>query len=323
MFENRIGRKYVILNPPLIEREIPIASNCKEPCKDIWKALPNCGMSFIRDSKNPLLQYELIPNYTTIFDGVWICTPAVTVKINSYGFRDYDNISIKKPSNTFRIIVLGDSISFGHALELNETYAKVLENMLNEKKGNKKYEVLNLAVPGYNMVQKVEFFIRTGLQFDPDLIILQYCGDDIINKTEKDEFYKKYLLNISELVKVNKSILIGLEEKIIKAYLTSLEKKPFHEVWKNVEIPLKELAKITTSKKIKVIIFIYPFPSGHESELRKIASTYGWNLLEYKELTNYDPSLLILNEKDKHPNAFAHKLIAKELYREIVEKIKI
>ena len=57
----------------------------------------------------------------------------VSIRTNTKGLRDREYNS-KKPKNTFRILVLGDSFTFGSCVEENETYPKVLENFLNTPK---------------------------------------------------------------------------------------------------------------------------------------------------------------------------------------------
>ena len=54
------------------------------------------------------------------------------VSINSNGIRDRE-FEIHKPSNTFRIIGLGDSITMAAGLDLEESYLKKLEFLLNKR----------------------------------------------------------------------------------------------------------------------------------------------------------------------------------------------
>src|SRR5215203_5810991 len=49
----------------------------------------------------------LSPNYAGWYDGA-------PVKINNLGFRDPRDYDLAKKPNTFRILVLGDSVTFGH-----------------------------------------------------------------------------------------------------------------------------------------------------------------------------------------------------------------
>ena len=71
------------------------------------------------------------------------------VSLNSLGYRDFE-YSQERPKNTFRILVMGDSMTFGSGIDkISDTYPKKLEVLLN--KGSKqKFEVINIAYPGYN-----------------------------------------------------------------------------------------------------------------------------------------------------------------------------
>ena len=57
-------------------------------------------------------------------------SPACRCSINSLGFRDRREYSLEKPPNTFRILVLGDSVTFGHGTLDDTTYPYLLEQQL-------------------------------------------------------------------------------------------------------------------------------------------------------------------------------------------------
>ncbi len=58
-----------------------------------------------RVSRIPNVRYEMVPNITTVTPG-----QKMTVRINNLGFRGED-VSNDKPADTYRIAILGDSIS--------------------------------------------------------------------------------------------------------------------------------------------------------------------------------------------------------------------
>src|SRR5260370_1025014 len=67
----------------------------------------------------------------------------VPVAINSLGLRG-DEVSVPKPPRTIRIVAVGDSITFGYGIPVEDTYAKILERCLNQGVfGGARYEVLN------------------------------------------------------------------------------------------------------------------------------------------------------------------------------------
>ncbi len=77
----------------------------------------------------------------------------------------------KKPNNLIRILVLGDSLTFGMSVGNSETFSFYLEKALNEKIKEKKFEVLNSAVPGWGPLEYYFFLKNEGYKYNPDLVI--------------------------------------------------------------------------------------------------------------------------------------------------------
>ncbi len=292
------------------------------PCKKIGVESSYCKILFHKDSENPALYLELLPDVEQIFDGFGVCIPPTTVKINSHGFRDYE-YPTDKPNNTFRIITLGDSYTFGQGVELNETYPKILERLLNERNDGLKYEVLNFGVGGYNVAEKVEVLSYKAIKFDPDLVIFQYLDDDILNWTEFRQIEKEKMQEYAQKINKNVSELTGLQEQMVhlntyREYLRKLKTERFDKTWKIVEKSFERLASITQNKTVLLLA------DGDElqlSRLDKICQTYGWPILHKKEfLQKFPEEKLIIHPKDPHPTAFANSLIAKEIYKKLILK---
>jgi hypothetical protein len=126
-------------------------------------------------SSNPKIGYEAIPHYECTDDPPpWFA--AFPGKGNSLGFRDHEH-ERKKREGVYRILTIGDSISMGLMVDASEDiYTSVLERTLREK--NRNVEVLNFGVAGYNTQQEVATLIEKGLDYHPDLVLLQYCLND-------------------------------------------------------------------------------------------------------------------------------------------------
>lgn len=117
--------------------------------------------------------FRLKPNARGIFRGA-------PVRINSLGYHD-NEFQERKPPEGFRVLVLGDSNSFGWGVLLEMAYPMVLEGSLRRLLGDRaRAEVINTAVPGYNAVMEVETFFAYGLRYDPDIVIIQYSLNDNI-----------------------------------------------------------------------------------------------------------------------------------------------
>ena len=96
---------------------------------------------------------------------------------NEFGFNDIDRPHAK-PSNTYRIIVLGDSFNWAGGISCN--YVGLLRTKLeNEKIQGKKIEIINVGYPATNPYEEFLVLKRYGLQYDPDLILFGFfTGND-------------------------------------------------------------------------------------------------------------------------------------------------
>ncbi len=98
-------------------------------------------------------------------------------RLNSFGFSGPE-IPLKKPEDTLRIVVLGDSVSYGSGVDDKDTFPRILEGLLRTQK---KIEVINAGVRGYTTYNEARYFRDRLLEFSPDLVILQTCMNDITN----------------------------------------------------------------------------------------------------------------------------------------------
>jgi lysophospholipase L1-like esterase len=121
----------------------------------------------LRPSEYPGLNYELSPGAATKARGK-------EIKINSQGFRGPEPSS--NPARQ-RVIVLGDSITFGHNLALEETFPFLLQQQLLSQGRNP--EVLNFGVTGYDTLQEVLSLENRGLKYQPDVVVIAYCLNDV------------------------------------------------------------------------------------------------------------------------------------------------
>jgi lysophospholipase L1-like esterase len=84
--------------------------------------------------------------------------------------------------------VLGDSVTFGHGVDGNQTYPEYLENLLNTHSEESHFDVINTSVPGNSPFQEY-YDLQRGLKFSPDLVILQFTLNDV---TEPYRVLRKY-----------------------------------------------------------------------------------------------------------------------------------
>lgn len=91
----------------------------------------------------------------------------IQYKTNSKGLRDDEEHSYAKDTSKKRIIVLGDSHTFGQGVAAENTFGKLLQ----KKTGA---EVLNFGVPGYDAGQYYIALKTEGMKYDPDIVIFDF-----------------------------------------------------------------------------------------------------------------------------------------------------
>ena len=101
----------------------------------------------------------------------------VDVRINSAKLRDRQ-FAISKPANTVRVVMLGDSITFGWGVRSEETVSKRVEAMFNADAEGRAYEFVNAGVGNYNTTMSVAWMVSEGMTFEPDLVVLNYFIND-------------------------------------------------------------------------------------------------------------------------------------------------
>jgi len=78
-------------------------------------------------------------------------------RTNAHGLRDRDRPA--KASGTTRVLVVGDSYTWGYAIAEEESFPQVAERMLAER-GRADIEVINGGVPDYNAIVRIERMAR-------------------------------------------------------------------------------------------------------------------------------------------------------------------
>lgn len=218
--------------------------------RSFWQMSGLKGELYQRSS-DTILRYELKP-HAKLNDNIII---------NSDGFRDKE-YPLQKERNTYRIVVIGDSVAFGRALSLGETLPKRLEAMLNASCPQKKFEVLNMGVEGYNSIQELELVRTKGLKYSPDLVIIYYC----LNDPDCPEYYfQKNFINQHSLAV--RYILYRTKKSRIKRDRAKRGTKSdadnyryFYTTscWTDAKKAVLEMGDLTKSRGIKMALLIVP-----------------------------------------------------------------
>lgn len=100
-----------------------------------------------------------------------------TVTINKFGFRGPDH-SLEPEQNTIRIVVFGGSAAFSYHDQESETWTSLLATCLS-KGMNRQFELVNLALPGFDTnTSKINYLVN-GRLFHPHAIIVYHTWNDL------------------------------------------------------------------------------------------------------------------------------------------------
>jgi len=91
---------------------------------------------------------------------------------NAEGFRGARDFPMQKDSGKTRIVLIGDSFTFGEIVSDDETFAALLQREFPNT------EILNLGIHGWGHDQMLIHLREKGLRYHPDIVILGYIAAD-------------------------------------------------------------------------------------------------------------------------------------------------
>lgn len=101
-----------------------------------------------------------------VFNGKFLNT-------NSRGFRGTQEFAYGKNTEKIRILILGDSLTFGDEVSDDESYPNYLQELIQG------VEVINTGVHGYGHDQMLILLREEGVKYRPDVVILGFLPGDM------------------------------------------------------------------------------------------------------------------------------------------------
>lgn len=130
------------------------------------------GESFgLRDS---VLGVVNRPNSRTLVSGPEF---KVEYAINAQGFRDQSIYPVVAAEGVTRILLLGDSFTFGASNNYDDIWPVMLENGL--RKAGHKVEIIKAGVPAYDTRLEVLYLERLFDLYHPDVVVMGFLPNDL------------------------------------------------------------------------------------------------------------------------------------------------
>jgi len=97
---------------------------------------------------------------------------------NSFGLRSPE-VAVPKPAGTVRILLLGDSFTFGQGVREDQGFARVLERKLKATETDRVIEVVNAGVISYCPLLEYLQYRQHLHILEPDLVVLNFDMSDV------------------------------------------------------------------------------------------------------------------------------------------------
>ncbi len=234
-----------------------------------------------------------------------------------------------KSDKQFRIMVVGDSLTYGYGVREEETYPKQIEAMLNE---NYRAEVLNLGVSGYQSEDVAKTVLEYTPLLQPDLIIYGVCLNDFLpSGVGQYENNMNYRFPLPETIKKFLSEKTLLGKLVSDAYNSALMQlglrndfftdilKDFKNYQTRFARDAGEMNRFVTNRGLAPIVAMVldQTPELHSKGYqiamaaeRHLANA-GMTVIPIDEFyKKYNKQRMMVSQWEGHPNAKAHKIFA-------------
>lgn len=248
--------------------------------------------------------------------------PPFELSTNSHGMADREYAQ-RKPPNTFRVALLGDSITRGHGVPVGRNYETLLEQRLNEgqaTRGTNAVEILNFAVNGYRITQLVDVALEWVPAFKPDVYVVAFSEVTVFARWHHHittlvqngvDLKYDYIRQMVRDARLRPSDPSGTADaKLARYRLPTL-------AW-----AVREIRAQADRDGARLLVLLLPDATDLEIleeeflGVREMLAREGVPFLDLLDVFAdfEDPSLYWVEEEDLHPNEAGHRVLFERLY---------
>lgn len=269
--------------------------------------------------------------------------------INALGLRDRE---VAPKDGRLRVLVMGDSQTYGLGVEEGKTFCDLLEAAL-RRRGRDGVEVVNAGVPGYGTFEARWKLERIAPIVRPDLVLAVVHAENALVYDEGNDLYNNYV----RLLKDNPgqpasptrrpklafvanhmhlySLLSGIKNQLIRQTYTDQVRAArargvegdLAKVWETTRRLLKEMDRIARETSGARLAVVY-MPGLASLELDDSSVLQELRAADLPVLSLFDAlqsaragrSMRLRFPHDGHYNTFAHAVIAEALADGIIER---
>lgn len=265
----------------------------------------------LRASAHPDLIYENSPSFVENGE----------LKFNSLSMRDDERAF--DPSLP-KIVVVGDSIEAWRDIAPRDLYPRRLESLLNDRPGRPRLQVVNLAVTGYSLHQKVLMLKYRGLEWKPRAMVVGYCLNDPIPAGELLAYFRNdspRRFELASLSFVNARVRLLMNRVGLDFYRQI--HLPEGESWRGVLADLRRLSELKREHGVPVVVVLFPLMTDTALQYpwldihTRLAQAARGEGLDFIDLLDVYAAAGLKNVRadNVHPNELGHELAARELFK--------
>jgi lysophospholipase L1-like esterase len=252
-----------------------------------------------------------------------LANPLADLFINSHGMADKE-YDIDAPAGTWRIALLGDSITRGQGAPMFRNYESLLEERLNAEQasGNARIEILNFAVGGYRITQLVDS-TEWAAPFGPDLYVPPLSELSV---------FRRWADHLTTLVQNGIDLKYDYLRKIVaESGLQAADPSGTADAklarfrLPTVDWAVRTIRSHAESRGAKMVVVL--LPNGNDPEIlqeefegvREVIRDAGVPMIDLLSIfeTLEEPLDYRVSETNLHPNERGHQFLYEHLYTAI------
>ena len=201
-------------------------------------------------------------------------TGTVPLRIDNLGLRDDEDYPIHKPPGCYRVLGLGDSMTFGKGVRERDTYLGVLERRLRERYPGRCIEVLNAGMPNTNFFVQWLHFKIAWHAFEPDLVLVGFfVYNDTQLQDEEEPYWTSWMAFFERNPWLRKSALVRwiyyraffqLGHRLLDAALPRWY-DPTYPGWERFRGGVQFLRDMARARGFRVAFALIPIPEGYDN----------------------------------------------------------
>ena len=203
-------------------------------------------------------------------------------------------------------------------MNTEDNYSEILEDLLNNNlycKNTKKFEVINLGVPGYDIQFSLERFRLRGKKYNPDVVIWLLKNDDFDQIANIIKGKMRFSDKQAEEGILTPAEWREMSDKTRREMTKELDRKKLYQYQESL------LNLMRNEHKKALVIFTSPIYVGEEHQ--KILENFAHsdeNIYFGKAISEtITDTENIVSPDDTHPNKRGHLLIANDLLRYLIQ----